>query len=215
MSQQHQQVEVAARIRRIMSEAGLSQAEFARSIGIDPSNLSKSLTGRNPITDTLVNRIAVETGVSKRWLCTGDGAMSPEPKMPAGSPVYDIDITAGAVELSRVFAHEEIVGFINLPEVPAGCPIVRVSGDSMMPVIHNRSLLAIRRIESLSTIYWGQIYVVVLDDYRMVKYLRRSADPSKVVLHSANPAYDDMEVDRSEIRALFLVETVINFDRRC
>lgn len=212
---QHNNEDIASRIREIMARDDLSQAEFARIIGIDPSNLSKSLSGRNPITDTLVNRIAVETGVSKRWLITGEGVMTAPRNMPVGSPVYDIDITAGAVELSRAFTRDEIIGFINLPEVPAGCPVVRVSGDSMMPVIHNRSLLAIRRIESLSTIYWGQIYVVVLDDYRMVKYLRKASDPSKVILHSANSAYDDMEIDRSEIRGLFLVETIINFDRRC
>lgn len=213
MTNDSQQREIAGRIRRIMAMENLSQADFARTIGIDPSNLSKSLTGRNPITSTLLNRIAVETGVSKQWLASGTGSMNPEPK-PEGAPVYDIDITAGAVALSRMFTREEIIGFINLPEVPRDCPVVRVSGDSMSPVIQNGAMVAIRRVESASTIFWGQIYVVVLDDYRMVKYLRKSPDPSKVILHSANPDYDDIEVDRTEIRALFIVETVISLDRR-
>lgn len=59
------------------------------------------------------------------------------------------------------------------------------------------------------------MYVIVLDDYRMVKFVRRNADNTKVTLHSDNPAYDDMEVNRDDIRRLYLVEAVINCDLRC
>ena len=58
------------------------------------------------------------------------------------------------------------------------------------------------------------MYVVVLDDYRMVKFVRRHEDDDKVVLRSANPDYDDMVVDRKSIRSMYLVETVVNISRR-
>ena len=35
-----------------------------------------------------------------------------------------------------------------------------------------------------------------------------------MVLRSANHDYDDMEVERSDIRRLFLVEAIINYDIR-
>jgi phage repressor protein C with HTH and peptisase S24 domain len=55
---------------------------------------------------------------------------------------------------------------------------------------------------------------VLLDDYRMVKYIRKHSDPSMVILRSANKEYDDIEVRKSDIRDLFVVEHIIRFDSR-
>ena len=84
-----------------------------------------------------------------------------------------------------------------------------MSGDSMAPVINNGDYIVVREVGDTSIIYWGQIYVVLLDDYRMVKYLRRHPDDSKVVLRSANPAYDDIDVPKSAIRGLFFVSKIV------
>ena len=86
----------------------------------------------------------------------------------------------------------------------------------MEPRIIDGGFVAIRPVKSCSTIFWGQIYLVVLPDYRMVKVLRRHPnDPSMVILHSENPLYDDMDVAREDIEALFLVETVLNIKNLC
>ncbi len=54
--------------------------------------------------------------------------------------------------------------------------------------------------------------MVVHRDFRVVKYVRRNPDPAKVTLHSENPDYDDIEIDRTDIEGLYLVENVINYD---
>ena len=55
-----------------------------------------------------------------------------------------------------------------------------------------------------------------MDSYRMVKFLRRHpSDPSMVILHSDNPAYDDMDVALADIRRLYIVEAILNYDVRC
>lgn len=63
------------RIRYLLehSPASLTQAEMARRIGMDPSNFSKHLSGKLPISRSLVNRIVVELGISKNWLENGEG----------------------------------------------------------------------------------------------------------------------------------------------
>lgn len=133
----------------------------------------------------------------------------------AGIPVYDIDVTAGAMPLERLLTHDRIVGSVSLPQINPDDVIVRVNGDSMTPVIRDGGYIAIRPISDPSIIFWGQIYVVLLDDYRMVKYLRRCPeDPSMVLLRSANEAYDDIEVRRTDIRRLFIVDAVLNYDIR-
>lgn len=220
-----------ARIKWLMNNLGLSQTAFAERIGIDASNFSKHLKGKLPISDNLLNKIVVAVGASKKWLLTGEGEMwnttgntengistitvdAIHPNTTTGAKVYDIDVTAGDIARERMFANEHIIGSINIPTVHPDCCIVRVSGDSMSPVIGNGDLIAIREIRNKNLIFWGHIYVIVLDDYRMVKYIRRHPDPSQVILRSENQQYDDIEVAKSDIRDLFLVENIIRIDRR-
>ena len=98
--------------------------------------------------------------------------------------------------------------------VSSNCRIVKVSGDSMSPVIRNGDYIAVRELSNTRQIYWGQIYVVLLDDYRMVKYIRRHTDPQLVILRSENPNYDDIEVPRSDIRELMFVQNILHVDTR-
>ena len=53
---------------------------------------------------------------------------------------------------------------------------------------------------------------MVTDDYRMVKVLRRHPDESKIILHSFNPEFDDIELPRDQIRHLFVVQSVITYN---
>lgn len=206
---------IISRLRQLMEQRGLSQGRFARLIGIDPSNLSKHLNGHLPVTDALVNKVVVELDVPKNWLLGETDVLSKPKSQAQGTPVYDIDVTAGFTEFSRLFTADRIVGHISLPQISPDSVVVRVSGDSMEPVINRDSLVAISRNDSRANVFWGQIYVVVMDDYRMVKFVRRdSSDESKLVLRSANSDYDDMIVDRRDVRGLYLVETVVNISRR-
>ncbi|MGM9802756.1 MAG: S24 family peptidase [Muribaculaceae bacterium] len=219
-----------SRVRYLIEELGLKNRDFAERIGVDNSNLSKYLKGKLPINDSFVNRMVVSLGVSKQWVMQGTDIPFPKESnipvasvapgdalqsTPQGTPVYDIDVTAGAMPRSLLFANEQIIGSINLPDViSSSCRVVRVSGDSMAPVIHNGDYVALRELSNMQQIFWGQIYVVLLDDYRLIKFLRRHSDPSKVILRSANPNYDDMEVDRSDIHELMLVQHILHLDSR-
>ena len=225
--------EIIARIKYLMRELGMKQVQFAQRIGVDTSNLSKYLNAHMPLSDSFLNRIVVNLGVSKEWLLDGNDlpfakstvridspdarmALSTDPNAPSGSiPVYDVDATAGADSgRNGLFVSENIVGWVNLPNMSPNCRIVRVSGDSMAPVIMDGDFVAVRELSNLSQIYWGQIYVVQLDDFRLVKYLRRHTDPNMVVLRSENSNYDDMDVRRSDIHELLLVQHILHINSR-
>ena len=213
-----------------MKELNYKQGEFAQKIDVDASNLSKYLNGRLPVSDALINRIVVNLGVSKEWLEQGtDLPFAKLPNVPAtttlsaaqlapsvqGTPVYDIDVTAGTMPRARMFTDDQIVGSINLPDVMSqNCRVVRVSGDSMSPVIRSGDYIAVRELTNFQQIFWGQIYVVLLDDYRLVKYIRRHDNPAMVILRSENRNYDDMEIRRADIRELMFVQHIIHLDTR-
>ena len=89
--------------------------------------------------------------------------------------------------------------------------MVRAKGDSMVPKINNGGYVAFLPYSDMQNIMWGQIYVVVMENRRVVKYVRRHRTDSRmVVLKSANDNYDDMDVSLDEINALYLVERIIN-----
>jgi len=237
--------EIIQRIRILQEQSGLTQGALARRISLDPSNLSKIINGRLPVTQSFINRIVVDMGVSKKWLLEGLGlpyeqpasattadgksadGKSEQPTQPPlspaamalcnnGVPVYDIDVTAGCTELAHMFTEDKIEGYMSLPRLNPESVIVRVSGNSMHPVISDGSLIAIRPVAADGIISWGSVYVVITDDYRFVKYIRRDRnDIHRVILHSANDDYDDIELLRDQIRALFLVETVVSCQTLC
>lgn len=215
------------RLKFLVNASRRSQAQFSRMIGLDPSSISRLLSGRAPITEQFVNRLVVNLGISKSWFLKGEGVPFPRQtdlpgvstpqaaeaveRRPKGAPVYDIDATAGIAGRSRIFAEDRIIGYLDFPRIDPKTPVIHVAGDSMEPTLPNNSWIAIREIHDTSIIMWGHIYVVVLEDYRVTKILRRHpSDPDMVVLHSLNEAYDDFEVPRSAIHKLFLVENVIS-----
>lgn len=223
--------DIISRLRYLMEMSHMSQAGMARRIGIDPATLSKVLSGKLPVTEGFINRVVADMGVSKRWLRDGDDLPFAKPirartidSGPAstsvigsrGVPVYDIDVTAGFEPLDRLLTEEHMIGMVDLPRISPDAAIVRVSGDSMTPTVPSGAFVAVRDVTGAPAIFWGQIYVVVMDSYRMVKFLRRHpSDPSIVILHSDNPAYDDMDVAIADIRRLYLVEAILNYDIRC
>ena len=223
------ETDIIERIKYLMKEMNFRQVEFAQKVDVDASNLSKYLNGRLPISESFLNRVVVNLGVNKDWLETGSDLPFAKPvALPTtivtpssmvttqqGIPVYDIDVTAGNMPRAQLFAEDHIIGSINLPDFEGqNCRVVRVSGDSMTPVIRSGDLIAVRELNSLQYIIWGQIYVILLDDYRLVKYIRKHENKSQVILRSANPDYDDLEIDRSDIRDLLYVQSIIHIDNR-
>lgn len=211
------------RLRYLIKLSRHTQAQFARLTDTDPGQMSRILSGKQAPGNSFINRLVVNLGVSKEWLLEGTDVPFPRPAhqeavpavRPEGAPIYDIDVTAGGVPLSRMFAEERVVGWCRLPGVNPEYPLVRVAGDSMTPRIQPGSYISLRDVSLSAPIFWGQIYVVVLEEYRMVKYVRRHPDPSMVILHSENPQYDDMEVRRSDIVGLYMVDTILSCDQVC
>lgn len=214
------------RLKFLLEQNRVTQVELARRLDTEKAYLSKVLSGKLPLTERFVNKLVLDLGISKDWLMHGTDVPFPKPgettfingplmSAPRGTAVYDIDVAAGTSSFERALTNEQIMGFVDMPQVSRDSVIVRVSGDSMQPAIPNGSFIAIRPIPPAGTIFWGQIYVVVTENYRMVKFLRRNPDPRFITLHSDNPAYDDIELPREEIQNLYIVETVISYDRRC
>jgi len=65
----------AERVRRLIADSGITQAEFAARAGLDSPKMSKSLSGIRRFTSLDLARIADVGGVSVDWLLGGDSTV--------------------------------------------------------------------------------------------------------------------------------------------
>ncbi|AUD00983.1 XRE family transcriptional regulator [Spirosoma pollinicola] len=121
-------------------------------------------------------------------------------------PYYDVEITAGRIELYFDDVDEIPEGYIYAPQY-RDCIACNVKGDSMYDRIFPGSRLYVYHLPNKKYIDFGQIYLVVLDGYRLLKYVHpHPSDETKIVLSSYNKHYSDWSVDRVDILNLFLVK---------
>jgi len=94
--------------------------------------------------------------------------------------------------------------------------VIRANGDSMSPKINDGDKVTIRKVEDLDCIYYGQNYLVVTKNYKMIKQIRRYTpdEDNYVILHSINPNYDDMVISKSNILGLYVIQHVISFKQQ-
>ena len=62
----------ADRVRDLVASSGVSQGDYAQSVGLDPTKLSKSLSGARRFSSLDLARIAERSDVTVDWLLTGD-----------------------------------------------------------------------------------------------------------------------------------------------
>jgi len=204
-------------LRRYLTNLGLTQEEIAKRFGVTKQAINSLLTGRKPFGKQNAIKWANEFGLNAAWLLTGDGEMIKQSTKEVveitehGTPVYNIDATCGDLSRPIVFADEHIIGHVNLPNVSPTAAIIRANGDSMEPHIKDGDWIAVREVKNLGEIFYGQVYLVITDEYRLLKYLRKDEDEQHyVILRSENERYDDMRLAKTSIRHLFIVENVLS-----
>lgn len=204
-------------INRIKYEYSLNQSQIADRLGIKKTYLSDMINGRVPYNETMSKKISdifpfasnEQSSHSKTIEIAesdiNEGSFS-------GTLVYDIDATCGMDNRDIEFTEDRIIGSVDLPEISKTAKIVTANGDSMEPVIYNGNRVVIREIFNWEDIFYGQIYLILLDEYRMIKYIRRyeQDEENYIILRSENSKYDDIKLHKSKIRKLFIVENILS-----
>lgn len=214
-------METSERIAAILSHYNLSVNEFTTMAGIKTKQAVYDLLhGKTrSISTAMENKIlSCFPEINRAWLLTGDGEMfstEPPPEVVEvveyGTPVYDVDATCGDRSRPIVFTDEHIIGHVNLPNVSPTAAIIRANGDSMEPHIHDGDWIAVREVKNLNVLYYGQVYLVITDELRLLKYLRKDEDEQNyVLLRSDNKNYDDIRLPKTDIRHLFIVENILS-----
>ncbi|WP_327586126.1 XRE family transcriptional regulator [Nonomuraea sp. NBC_00507] len=112
---------VAHRVRQLIANSGRSQGEFAALAGLDPSKMSKSLSGARRFTSLDLARIAELGGVTVDWLLGADEtpALAARLSSPPGSSTASA--AQEAERLAQLRADLAFLGYrqqATLPQAP-------------------------------------------------------------------------------------------------
>ncbi len=186
-------ISIGSRIKAVRQAKGLTQKEFAESLGIVQGFLSGIERERKAPSDTLLIALCHHYSINEEWLFTGIGNMFRESSaareefLTAKIPLFR-KIPAGFPEKVN---EDEIKDYVFLPDVPEGCYAMIAYGDFMSPTIRDGDLAIFSTAGEIKN---GDIVLVnnrwgdaILRKYRL--------KDRKVFLVSDNPVYPPFKPD--------------------
>jgi len=197
-----------------------------KKIGQKTFALSCNLSGgfvnsiRSSIQPKTMHAIAMQyPDLNSGWLLTGEGEMLKEkltdnllisePKLnyeKKGVPYYDVDFIGG---YDMVINDKTTTPsyYIDFQQYNKADHWVNITGHSMEPLISHGDMIAIRELQDWNTyLLSGEIYVVVTDEYRTVKKVRKSGKGDDYIrLVPLNLEFDEQDIPKSIIRKVFQV----------
>lgn len=200
-----------------------NKAQFAKLLGVSAQTISAWIA-RNTFDAELI--YAKCRYVDSSWLLTGEGAMLQETEnnnaptskhtveiahqVPNGSsegiPLIPLDAVAGFPAESGGGVRLEDCERYVIPEFEnkGANFLIRVSGDSMVPLYYSGDLLACRKITDIRFFQWGTVYVLETSQGVLVKRVQESVDHADSILcvSENNSVHHPFLLPRDDIRSL-------------
>jgi SOS-response transcriptional repressor LexA len=139
---------VGSRIKEIRLAKGLTQKEFADSLGIVQGFLSSLERGKKVPSDTLLIALCHLYEINPEWMQCGTGKMlksAPREKVPNSLVVTRTPLLRHiSKEFPNEVTDEDVFDYVSLPHVPEGCYALITYGDFMAPTIRDGDLVIFR-----------------------------------------------------------------------
>lgn len=207
-----------------------NKAQFAKLLGVSAQTISAWIA-RNTFDAELI--YAKCRYVDSSWLLTGEGTMlSPSsaasnsrtsskssPSIPTarhaphgsseGIPLIPLDAVAGFPADNGGGVRMEDCERYVIPEFEnkGANFLIRVSGDSMVPLYYSGDLLACRKITDIRFFQWGTVYVLETSQGVLVKRVQESVDHADSILcvSENSSVHHPFLLPRDDIRSLSII----------
>jgi transcriptional regulator with XRE-family HTH domain len=190
-------------LTKLRRDLRLTQEDMAERLNISRAYINRLESGKAMISDNIVLRI------------NAIFAATPVAEIPKTLiPYVNIDITASPMSLFEnplSFPHTNL----DLPGFQGSTLAINIAGDNMHPTVSPGSIVLCKEITDKSIIMYGEIFVVVTVDYRIVKRLKPSKKKGYVIAVSDNhtshgdqdgiKSYSPVEIPIDKILKLYLV----------
>lgn len=195
----------------------LSQKEFAEALGITQGYLSELESFKKEISDSIKYKIIELYGedISNNSLVQEQISKY---ESPVGAiPFYEVDVSASA-DIQMFLDKHEIATKYVIPGFEDCDFAVPVFGHSMYPTYENGCIIMCKKIEDKQLIVFGEAYLIITKDFRMVKRIQKSeiignvlacSDNEEERTKSGRKKYEAVELPIDKILHLYLVKGVI------
>jgi len=178
------------RIKQLRMMTGMSQKEFAGSVGLSQGHLCVIEKGDQALSEALLMAICHRHNVNEGWLFSGEGDIFANRLKDLGIPVYE-HLPEGYPD---AVGEGEAAGFISLPGIPEGSFAVFQRGDYMAPTIRDRDLVILGQDVSIKN-----DELVLLKNKWGTWFLRRFRQLGEVAqLSTDNSDYKAFDYDPAE-----------------
>lgn len=131
-------------------------------------------------------------------------------------PLYDIDVAASVVTLFRDNKNNLPLDFIRVPNMPKCDGAIRITGDSMYPLLKSGDIVMYKEQTELSIFFWGEMYLVYAEyagnEIFAAKYIQKSEYEGMIKLVSQNQHHQPVDIPISSIKGLALIKASIRFN---
>ena len=226
------------KIRQYLEQNYAKQLDFANDLGISQKDVSKMVSGQKKFIPNEYFAFFIQKGYDLNTLLDDEQPLKKikqtekevhEPKarylrrtdvMQKNQliPLFNIEATAGLVELFQHVNEKTPIDFLSIPNLPKCDGAVFVTGDSMYPLLKSGDIIIYKQINNIEEgIFWGEMYLVSVDldgdEYISVKYIQKSdIDNNYVKLVSQNSHHQPKEVLKKRIRALAMVKASVRIN---
>lgn len=213
---------VKKRIYEYCKYKGITIRDFERKCNLSNGYVSSMRKGLG--VDKLNIVLSEYPDINRDWLVYGEGEMfkseaSHEPQqdggLPHGLPLIPISVVAGFSGTDNGGITLNDCTLYDVPEFAQAKAdfLIRVSGSSMYPKYSSGDVLACRKINEITFIQWGKVYVIDSRQGQMVKRLMPAeGDDDNLMCVSDNDKYPPFKLSKSEIRSLSIVVGVIRME---
>lgn len=172
-----------------LANAGLSKAEVARRMEMQPQALNNVINRDKSVSDDFIDKF------SETFRLSLSGLFGDKPK---GVPLVPMEAIAGyGVESYQDLPVED---YYTVTEFAHADFLIRVKGDSMTPKYKAGDIVACRGIEAVNFWQWHSIYVIATRNQGvLIKRVEPGTDPDCVTCVSENPVYRPFQLPRNEI----------------
>lgn len=198
---------------------GLNNGEFAKRVGVSDNYLSMLIHGKRPISEKFIIKIEdafrdidFKNTLKNKELRYFNNLKPVSTTNEPTIPYYDIDVSAGSIEMFE--KRENVVERIMVGGFEDCTFAVSVYGESMYPNYASGNIVVCKEIKDKSLILYGESYLIVTEDYRMIKRVAKGDTESSIVLVSDNQEltkagylkYQAFTIPKDKIRKLYLVK---------
>lgn len=201
--------EVKERLLEYLRFKRMTQTEFTQLMGVSGAYVGAM---RRSLSDEKVNKMRkLFPDLNTSWLLYGDGEMILSdgpvstvpgdyivPLLPVAAFAGNLQLWSEGYELSQC---EKIVAPVKGVDFA-----IRISGDSMEPVIHNGSTLFIKRINDKAFVPWGNSMVIDTENGVLVKNVYPvEGGRDAIEARSYNPQYPPIRIPTESIFGLYRI----------